>query len=261
MEESEKWLMYTFWGSYLKGDYLVSGLEVVEVLMKHWGMVRRLNGWDFDVNNVGIRNIDSIDKVREEVLHDRDHYELYDVTFFNPSIAEEIYVNRLRVYDAMLRVEEYDDLKYFQTDDPSLNEQRTQTLLEVCTDVASLPAIEELWMGDEWNAFMGKPAYLYRPKPLYDRVYHTLYTLKTKNEVEELVQQFDQHVPSDLVVEFLNKRLGAEAVQEMGNGKIRVLFYNRELTNLKVDPHEVLAALKDYVDEYCQQKGVTLYSL
>ncbi|MBN2908811.1 hypothetical protein JQC72_04645 [Polycladomyces sp. WAk] len=261
MEDREKWLIYTYWGSYLKEDYLSISLDVVEILMKHWGIARRLNGWNFDLDNEGIRDIDSIDKVKEEVLNDRDHYELYDVTFFNPSITEEIYVNRLNVNKTMLRVEEYDELKYFQTDDPALNEQRTQALLEVFTDVASLPAIEELWMGDEWNAFMGKPAYLYRPKPLYDRVYDTLYTLKTKNEVEKLVQQFERYVPSELVMDFLNQRLGAEAVREMGNGKIRVLFYNRELTRLKADPKKVLSELKNHVDNYCRQKGVTLYPL
>jgi len=221
--------MFTFWGSYLKKDYLSASLDVLEVLMNHWGEIRRLEGVAFDLDE-GIENIQSIHEVKKEILDNRKRYKLYDVTFFNSSVTEEIYVNRLTVDDTMLRVEEYDELKYFQTDDPALNEQRTQALLEVFTDVASLPAIEELWMGDEWNAFMGKPAYLYRPKPLYDQVYDTLYTLKTKNEVERLVQQFERYVPSELVMDFLNQRLGAEAVREMGNGKIRVLFYDRELT-------------------------------
>ncbi len=162
MEEIQRWLMFSYWGSYLKDDYMQVGLDVTEILMKHWGMARLLEGVAFNYDE-GMEDIDSIDKVRDEVLSDRDRYELYDVTFFNPTVTEEIYVNRLYVNDGMLRVEEYDDLKYFQTDDPAVNERRTQSLLEVFTEVASLPAIQELWMvNHDRTAFMGHPAYLYR---------------------------------------------------------------------------------------------------
>ncbi len=147
MEEIERWLMYSFWGSYLKEDYMQVGLDVTEILMKHWGQVEWLRGALFSYDE-GLKDVGSIEKIRDEVLGDRNRYEIYDVTFFNPMVSDEIYVNRLDVYKKMLRVEEYDDLKYFQTDDPALNERRTQELLEVFTDVASLPAIEELWMPD-----------------------------------------------------------------------------------------------------------------
>ncbi len=42
MEEIERWLMFSYWGSYLKEDYIQVGLDVTEVLMKHWGMARLL---------------------------------------------------------------------------------------------------------------------------------------------------------------------------------------------------------------------------
>ncbi|MFD1428613.1 hypothetical protein ACFQ4Y_17135, partial [Kroppenstedtia sanguinis] len=140
MEEIERWLMFSYWGSYLKKDYMQVGLDVTEILMKHWGMVQWLSGVAFSYKE-GLRKIDSIDIVRKEVLNNRDRYELYDVTFANPTVTDEIYVNRLYVNEGMLRVEEYDDLKYFQTDDPAVNERRTQELLVVFTDVASVPAI------------------------------------------------------------------------------------------------------------------------
>ncbi|MGF7088749.1 hypothetical protein JOD24_002598 [Kroppenstedtia sanguinis] len=258
MEEIERWLMYSFWGSYLKEDYMQVGLDVTEILMKHWGMARLLEGAAFDYDE-GMEDIDSIDTIRDEVLNNQKRYRLYDVTFFNPTVTDEIYVNRLDVYKKMLRVEEYDDLKYFQTDDPALNERRTQELLEVFTDVASLPAIEELWMSDRLTAFMGHPAYLYRPRPLYERVEHTLYTLKTKDEVARLVKEFHTHVPTEWVIAYLRDRLGADAVQEMADGKIRVRFYDRVLTRSKVNTREFLRTFEKDVDQFCREKGVTLY--
>ena len=93
-EEIDRWLMFTYWGSYLKEDYMEVGLDVTEILMKHWGKVRRLDGHAFN-DDEGLRDLDSIDEVRNEVLGDRDQYELYYVTFFNPTVEEEIYVNRL----------------------------------------------------------------------------------------------------------------------------------------------------------------------
>ena len=258
MEEIQRWLMFSYWGSYLKKDYMQVGLDVTEILMKHWGMARLLEGAAFDYDE-GMEDIDSIDTIRDEVLNNQKRYRLYDVTFFNPTVTDEIYVNRLHVYKKMLRVEEYDNLKYFQTDDPALNERRTQELLEVFTDVASLPAIEELWMSDRLTAFMGHPAYLYRPRPLYERVEDSLYTLKTKDEVTRLVEEFKAHVPLEWVMDYLQDRLGADAVQEITDGKIRVRFYDRELTRSKVNTREFLCTFEKDVDQFCREKGVTLY--
>jgi hypothetical protein len=33
MEEIERWLMFSYWGSYLKKDYIQVGLDVTEILM------------------------------------------------------------------------------------------------------------------------------------------------------------------------------------------------------------------------------------
>ncbi len=259
MEEIERWLMYSFWGSYLKEDYIQVGLDVAEILMKHWGQVEWLRGFAFSYDE-GLKDVDSINIVRKEVLSDRDRYELYDVTFFNPTVTEEIYVNRLNVDDAMLTVAEYDDMKYFQTGDSTLNEQRVRKLLEVFTEVGSLPAIQELWMvNPERFAFMGHPTYLYRPRPLYERVEHTLYTPKTKDEVVRLVEEFKADVPTEWVIDYLQDRLGADAVQEMADSKVRVRFYDRELTKSKVNTREFLRTFEEDVDQFCREKGVTLY--
>ena len=258
-EEIDRWLMFTYWGAYLKEDYMEVGLNVTEVLMRHWGKVRRLDGYAFN-DDEALRNLDSIDEVRNEVLNDRDWYELYYVTFFNPTVEEEIYVNRLCVNDTLLRVEDYDNLKFFQTEDAEINVQRTQALLNLFTDVAGLPSLEELWMIDgDRNAYMGKPAYLYRPEPLYERVEDTVETKKTKEEVIRLVEEFEAHVPREWVIDYLQDRLGAESVQEMEDGKIRVLFYDRELTKSKVKTEEFLRTFERHVDEYLLQKGIRLY--
>ncbi|MFD1397252.1 hypothetical protein ACFQ49_14790 [Kroppenstedtia eburnea] len=259
MEEIERWLMFSYWGSYLKEDYMQVGLDVTEILMKHWGQVEWLRGALFSYDE-GLKDVGSFDKIRDEVLSNQKRYRLYDVTFFNPTVTEEIYVNRLDIFDAMLTIQEYDDLKYFQTEDPALNERRTQELLDVFTDVAGLPAIEELWMPDRnLTAFMGHPAYLYRPRPLYERVEDSLYTLKTKDEVARLVQEFETHVPTEWVIDYLQHRLGADAVQEMADGKVRVRFYDRELTRSKVNTREFLCTFEKDVDQFCREKGVTLY--
>ncbi|MFC4076156.1 hypothetical protein [Salinithrix halophila] len=259
MEEVERWLMFSYWGSYLKKDYMQVGLDVTEILMKHWGQAKWLRGVAFSYNE-GLRDVDSVDVIRREVLHDRDRYKLYDVTYFNPSVTEEIYVNRLHVDDAMLTVEEYDDLKYFQTDDPKLNKHRTQLLLEVFTDIASLRTIEELWMiNHDRNAFMGNPAYLYRPRPLYEQVEDTLCTMKTQDEVARLVNEFEANVPTDWVIDYLKNRLGVDAVQKMADGKLLILFYDGELTKSKVNTREFLRTFERDVDSFLLEKGVRLY--
>jgi len=131
----------------------------------------------------------------------------------------------------------------------------------VFTDVAGHPALEELWMLDfDWNGFMCKPAYLYRPEPLYERVEDTLYTTDMKADVSRLVEEFEAHVPREWVIDYLQDRLGAESVQEMEDGKIRVLFYDRELTKNKVgNTRKFLRAFERHVDEYLLQKGIRLY--
>ncbi|PRX42801.1 hypothetical protein CLV97_101292 [Planifilum fimeticola] len=106
---------------------------------------------------------------------------------------------------------------------------------------------------------MGKPAYLYRPESLYDRVEYPIYTMDTKEEVSRLVEEFEAHVPRDWVIDYLQDRLGAESVQEMEDGKIRVLFYDRELTKSKVKTEEFLRTFERHVDEYLLQKGIRLY--
>jgi hypothetical protein len=254
-EDIERWLMFTHWGSYLKGDYIEIGLDVTEILMKHLE-ARRLDGW----KDTARENIDSFESIRKEVLSDRDSYSLYKVTFRNPSVTEEVYVNRLFVTDAYLFLEEYHGLKVYQTEDKEINAWRTQALLDIFTDVAGHPALEELWMIDDRRAFMGKPAYLYRPEPLYERVEGGLYTLDAKEEVTRLVEEFEAHVPREWVIDYLQDRLGAESVQEMEGGKIRVLFYDRELTKNKVgNTRKFLRTFERHVDEYLLQKGIRLY--
>ncbi|MFO7296580.1 MAG: hypothetical protein C0P72_011245 [Clostridia bacterium] len=254
MAEIERWLMFTYWGSYLKGDYIEVGLDVTEILMKYLEACQ-LEGR----KNTVLENLDPFDSIRKEVLSDRERYRFYEVTFFNPLVTEEIYVNRLVVSTTYMFFKEYDGLKVYQTEDKEINAQRTQALLDVFTDVAGHPALEELWMLDDYRAFMGKPAYLYRPESLYDRVEYPIYTMDTKEEVSRLVEEFEAHVPRDWVIDYLQDRLGAESVQEMEDGKIRVLFYDRELTKSKVKTHEFLRTFERHVDEYLLQKGIRLY--
>ncbi len=254
-EDIEQWLMFTYWGSYMKEDYMEVGMDVSEILMKHLE-ARRLDGW----KDTARENIDSFESIRKEVLSDRDSYSLYKVTFRNPSVTEKVYVNRLFVSAKYMLLEEYDGLKVFQTEDVKLNEQRTQALLDIFTDVAGHPALEELWMIDDRRAFMGKPAYLYRPESLYDRVEYPIYTMDTKEEVFRLVEEFEAHVPREWVIDYLQDRLGAESVQEMEGGKIRVLFYDRELMKNKVgNTRKFLRTFERHVDEYLLQKGIRLY--
>ena len=133
-------------------------------------------------------------------------------------------------------------------------------VLNVAGAQATIPAIQELWMvNHDRTAFMGHPAYLYRPRPLYERVEDSLYTLKTKDEVARLVEEFEAHVPTEWVIDYLQDRLGADAVQEMVDGKIRVRFYDRELTRSKVNTREFLCTFEKDVDQFCREKGVTLY--
>jgi hypothetical protein len=254
MAEIERWLMFTYWGSYLKGDYIEVGLDVTEILMKYLEACQ-LEGR----KNTVLENLDPFDSIRKEVLSDRERYRFYEVTFFNPLVTEEIYVNRLVVSTTYMFFKEYDGLKVYQTEDKEINAQRTQALLDVFTDVAGHPALEELWMIDDRRAFMGKPAYLYRPESLYDRVEYPIYTMDTKEEVSRLVEEFEAHVPRDWVIDYLQDRLGAESVQEMEDGKIRVLFYDRELTKSKVKTEEFLRTFERHVDEYLLQKGIRLY--
>ena len=65
MEEIERWLMYSFWGSYLKEDYIQVGLDVAEILMKHWGQVEWLRGFAFSYDE-GLKDVDSINIVRKK---------------------------------------------------------------------------------------------------------------------------------------------------------------------------------------------------
>src|SRR5690606_5457359 len=88
----------------------------------------------------------------------------------------------------------------------------------------------------------------------------TLYTTDMKADVSRLVEEFEAHVPREWVIDYLQDRLGAESVQEMEDGKIRVLFYDRELTKNKVgNTRKFLRAFERHVDEYLLQKGIRLY--
>ncbi|WP_141201691.1 hypothetical protein [Paludifilum halophilum] len=107
---------------------------------------------------------------------------------------------------------------------------------------------------------MGEPAFLYRPSKLFDRVQHSLYILKTKDEVLSLVDRFHRQIPAELVTHFLRERLDYDSVQEMGDNKILVRFYDRELTKLKADPRVVLKDLGEHINRYCAEKGVKLYN-
>ncbi|PRX38468.1 hypothetical protein CLV97_1712 [Planifilum fimeticola] len=147
-EDIERWLMFTYWGSYLKGDYIEVGLDVTEILMKYLEACQ-LEGR----KNTVLENLDPFDSIRKEVLSDRERYRFYEVTFFNPLVTEEIYVNRLVVSTTYMFFKEYDGLKVYQTEDKEINAQRTQALLDVFTDVAGHPALEELWMIDDYKLF------------------------------------------------------------------------------------------------------------
>ena len=81
-----------------------------------------------------------------------------------------------------------------------------------------------------------------------------------KADVSRLVEEFEAHVPREWVIDYLQDRLGAESVQEMEDGKIRVLFYDRELTKNKVgNTPEIPPPFERHVDEYLLQKGIRLY--
>ena len=96
-------------------------------------------------------------------------------------------------------------------------------------------------------------------KRLYEKVEDILYTHKVRDEVSRLVEEFEAHVPREWVIDYLQDSLGAESVQEMEDGKIRVLFYDRELTKSKVKTEEFLRTFERHVDEYLLQKGIRLY--
>ncbi|WP_052300655.1 hypothetical protein [Kyrpidia tusciae] len=53
-----------------------------------------------------------------------------------------------------MRLIECDRLTFYRAKDPASNAARTEALIEVCKDVARLPAVRELVMGDSWNAFL-----------------------------------------------------------------------------------------------------------
>ncbi|SEM83855.1 hypothetical protein [Lihuaxuella thermophila] len=261
--EKKTRLIFTYWGSYLDPDtYADIGINIAQMLMKYWGEVKRLEGSEHFSKRRPIDDINSLDRLKEIILQRRSEgdYEIFDVTYFNPTVTEEIYVNRLEIGKYMMSVKEYDNLKFFRTSSPEVNEHRTEELLKVFTDIANHPSIRECWMGDDWNAFMGEPAFLYRPESLQQKIGTFLYTLKVRNEVLALVDRFHTHVPTDLVIRFIQNRLGQEAVREMGNNKILVKFYDRELTKLKVNPWDFLKEYKRHVDEYLLGKGIRLYS-
>ena len=89
------------------------------------------------------------------------------------------------------------------------------------------------------------------------KVEDIVYTHKVKEEVSRLVEEFEAHVPRDWVIDYLQDRLGAESVQEMEGGKIRVLFYDRELMKNKVgNTRKFLRTFERHVDEYLLQKGI-----
>ena len=62
-EEVTRWLMFSYWGPYLKKDYIEVGLDVTEILMKHWGQVEWLRGVSFSYKE-GLKDVNSIDTIK-----------------------------------------------------------------------------------------------------------------------------------------------------------------------------------------------------
>ncbi|OYD07434.1 hypothetical protein CHM34_11050 [Paludifilum halophilum] len=72
-------------------------------------------------------NIGSMNQLEEEVHKKQKEgkYRLFDLTFFNPLIKDETYVNRLHLSPRFLELNKYDDIKHLKTEDPLVNAHRT----------------------------------------------------------------------------------------------------------------------------------------
>ncbi|ATY84504.1 hypothetical protein CVV65_05660 [Kyrpidia spormannii] len=260
-------LMYTYWGSYLEEPYKDVGIAVAQTLMKHWGTVKLLS-------NSTVPNLLAKTEEEKDYLEDIETPEaleqivkghrlvkdslMFAADFVNSAVTVGKYWVSLIISFAYMRLIEYDRLKFYRTKDPAVNAARTEALLAVCKDVARLPAIRELWMGDSWNAFLGEPAFLYRPNKLYYRVQNTSQTLQTKEKVLRLAARFEELVPRGWVLDYLRKRLGPEAVEELDNKKIVVRFYDRSLTKPKVRGWGFLKEFERDVNAYVAGRGVKL---
>ncbi|PTM56824.1 hypothetical protein [Desmospora activa] len=253
-------LASTFWGSYIGGDYQEVGIQITKKLVNHWGPIRKVYGSKYFPINKPYRGEITADEfeqiVRENI--EQGYYQLFESTFYNPTVTDEVYVNRLKISKRIMVIEEYEGSRPFQTEDPNINRQRTEQLLEVMVDIAHIPEVRELWVGDKWSAFIGEPCFLYRPWELYEKVQDTSANLTVKDEVLELTKKFQQYVPQEVVMNYLIRELGEQNVNEIGSGKIQVQFYEEELMNRTIDVDAFLKEFQEYIDGYMKEKGIRL---
>lgn len=261
-------LMFTFWGSYLEEPYKDVGIEIAKTLMKHWGAVRLLSrsrvpnlvSAKTEEERNYIEDIETSEALEEIIRNHRlfKDFFMFVAGYFNSAVTEDKHWVDLVVTDAYMQMIEYDRLRFYRTKDPALNAARTEALLTVLKDIARLPAVRELWMGDRMDGFLGEPAFLYRPRKLYDRVQDGSETLQTKEEVLSLVKRFEEHVPREWVLEYLRRRLGEEAVEELDAKKIVVKFYDGTITKEKVRGWHFIQAFTKDVDAYLAERGLKL---
>lgn len=260
-------LMYTFWGSYLEEPYKEVGIEIAKTLMKHWGTVKLLS--KSTVPNLLAKTEEEKDfledietpEALEEIIRNHRLFKdffMFVAGYFNSAVTDaKHWVDLVVSYD-YIHLIEYDRLRFYRTKDPALNAARTAALLTVLKDIARLPAVRELWMGDRMDGFLGEPAFLYRPRKLYDRVQNGSKTLQTKEEVLSLVKRFEEHVPREWVLGYLRRRLGEDAVEELDAKKIVVKFYDGTITREKVRGWHFIQAFTKDVDAYLAERGLKL---
>jgi len=260
-------LMFSYWGSYLEEPYKEVGIEIAKTLMKHWGPVKllcqtrvpHLLAKTEEEKNF-VEDIETPEALEEIIRNHRlfKDFFMFVAGYFNSAVTEDKHWVDLEVAEEYLSLIEYDRLRFYRTKDPAVNAARTEALLTVLKDIARLPAIREIWMGDRWNGFLGEPAFLYRPRKLYDRVQDGSETLKTKGEVLSLVKRFEEHVPREWVLEYLKRRLGEDAVEELDAKKIVVKFYDGTITKEKVKGWNFIQEFTKDVDAYLAVRGLKL---
>ncbi|PTQ53573.1 MAG: hypothetical protein HSCHL_1750 [Hydrogenibacillus schlegelii] len=207
-----------------------------------------------------VENIETPEELEEIIRNHRlfKDFFMFVASYVNPAVTDAKHWAHLVVTEEYMEMIDYSRLRFYRTKNPELNAARTAALLEVLKDIARLPAVRELWMGDRMDGFLGEPAFLYRPRKLYDRVQVTAETLKTKEEVLSLVKRFEEHVPREWVLGYLRRRLGEEAVEELDEKKIVVKFYDGTITKEKVRGWHIIQAFTKDVDAYLAERGLKL---
>ena len=254
-------LASTFWGSYLNANHQEIGILVAKKLIKHWSSAKLIYGnKPFRINKPyqGEFNTSEFEQIVKENL-DQGYYDHFDVAYHNPIVNDKLYLNWLKVSRHIIVIEEYEGSLPFQTENRDINRQRTEKLLEVMLDIAEIPELRELWIGNQWNAFIGEPSFLYRPWELYEKVQDTSVNLTVKDEVLALTKKFQQDVPQEVIMEYLTRELGKEKVKEVVPGKILIRFYEEELMNRTVDVDAFLKDFQAFIDHYTRKQGIHLH--